>query len=109
MKISAALGAALLATSALSAVPARADAQSHPSPAHQHVLAAFSTRRLMILPTHYLRMGDSLGWANQISDQTAYLASLDDELAFAFSDRGVKKAWVFPTAIDAMVKRIEAG
>jgi hypothetical protein len=62
----------------------------------------------MILPTHYLRMGDSLNWAGQITDQTAYLSALDDEIAFAFSDRGVKKVWVFPAAIDAMVKRNEA-
>jgi hypothetical protein len=107
VKISAAFGAALFATSALAALPARADAQDRPKPAHQHVLAAFSTRRLMILPTHYLRMGDSLGWADQITDQTAFLSSLDDEMAFAFSDRGVKKMWVFPAAIDAIAKRNE--
>ena len=57
MKISAAIGAALFASSAFAALPARARAQDKPKPAHQHVLAAFSTRRLMILPTHYLRMG----------------------------------------------------
>ena len=61
----------------------------------------------MILPTHYLRMGDSLNWAGQITNQTAYLAALDDEIAFAFADRGVKKVWVFPAAIDAMAKRNE--
>jgi hypothetical protein len=107
VKISAALGAALFATSALAAFPASAQSHDKPKPAHQHVLAAFSTRRLMILPTHYLRMGDSLNWAGQITDQTAYLSSLDDEIAFALSDRGVKKVWIFPTAIDAMVKRNE--
>ncbi len=107
MKISAVFGAALLATSALTALPARADAQNKSKQPHQHVLAAFSTRRLMILPVHYLRMGDSLNWAGEISDQQAYLSALDDEIAFAFSDRGVKKVWVFPAAIDAMVKRNE--
>lgn len=107
MKISAVFGTALLATSALSALPARADAQGKSKQPHQHVLAAFSTRRLMILPVHYLRMGDSLNWAGEISDQQAYLSALDDEIAFAFSDRGVKKVWVFPAAIDAMVKRNE--
>src|ERR1700712_323672 len=108
VKISAAIGAALFATSALAAHPARADAQERSKTSHQHVLAAFSTRRLMILPTHYLRMGDSLGWAGQITDQTAYLSSLDDEVTFAFSDRGVKKMWVFPTAIEEIAKRNEA-
>jgi hypothetical protein len=100
VKISAAIGAALFATSALTATPATAAAQSH-----AHVLAAFATRRMLILPTHYLRMGDSLGWASEISDRDAYLSSLDDEITFAFSDRGVKKVWVFTPAIDAMVKR----
>lgn len=107
VKISAVFGAALFATSALTALPARADAQDKSKQPHQHVLAAFSTRRLMILPVHYLRMGDSLNWAGEISDQQAYLSALDDEIAFAFSDRGVKKVWVFPAAIDAMVKRNE--
>src|SRR6476661_5558327 len=110
VKIPALLGAALLASSTLTALPARADAQDaakSPKPAHQHVLAAFSTRRLMILPTHYLRMGDSLNWADQISDQSAYLSGLDDEISFALSDRGVKKVWVFPAAIEAMAKRNE--
>mgnify|MGYP001546717633 CR=1 FL=1 len=100
VKISAVLGAALLASTALSVTPASAAAQSH-----AHVLAAFATRRMLILPTHYLRMGDSLGWANEITDRDAYLSSLDDEITFAFSDRGVKKVWVFTPAIDAMVKR----
>lgn len=100
MKISTAVGAALLASSALAALPARADAQ-----AHAHVLAAFATRRLIVLPTHYLKMNDSLGWASQISDRDSYLSNFDDELAFAFADRGVKKTWVFAPAIDAMTKR----
>ena len=108
MKISAAIGAALFAMFAHAAHPAIAKAQERSTVPHQHVLAAFSTRRLMVLPTHYLRMGDSLGWADQITDQTAYLSSLDDEMAFAFSDRGVKKVWVFPAAIDAIAKRNEA-
>lgn len=103
VKISAALGAALLATSALAAIPARADAQSH-----AHVLAAFASRRMLVLPTHYLRMNDSLGWAGEITDRDAYLSSLDDEITFAFSDRGVKKVWVFSPAIDAMAKRNSA-
>jgi len=105
VKLSAIVGAALFATSALAALPARADAQNKSK--STNVLAAFATRRLMILPTHYLRMGDSLNWAGQISDQSAYLSSFDDELAFALSDRGVKKVWVFPDAIDRMAKRNE--
>lgn len=100
VKISTAFAAAFFASSALAGSPARAEAQSH-----QHVLAAFATRRLIILPTHYLRMDDSLGWADQISDRDAYLSTLDDEIEFAFSDRGVKKVWVFPAALDAMAKR----
>ena len=104
MKIPAKLAASLVAASAAASmlVPAAARAQAH---ARQHVLAAFATRRLIILPTHYLRMNDSLGWASQISDRSAYLSSLDAEIEFAFSDRGVKKVWVFPEALDAMAKR----
>ena len=60
MKTSAIFGAALFATSALAVIPARANAQDKSKHPHQHVLAAFSTRRVMILPPHYLSMGDSL-------------------------------------------------
>ena len=102
VKIPAILATLAVAASTLATTPARAQA---PAAAHQHVLAAFATRRLIILPTHYLRMDDSLGWANQISDHDAYLSSLDSEIEFAFSDRGVKKVWVFPEALDAMAKR----
>jgi len=110
VKIPAVLAAFVMGASTLATVPARAQAPAHQAPAHQapahqHVLAAFATRRLIILPTHYLKMDDSLGWANQISDRDAYLSSLDAEIEFAFSDRGVKKVWVFPEAVDAMVKR----
>lgn len=100
VKTSAILAAAFLAASTLAPSPVRAQA-----PAHQHVLAAFATRRLIILPTHYLRMNDSLGWAGQITDRDAFLASLDAEIEFAFDDRGVKKVWVFPAALEAMAKR----
>jgi hypothetical protein len=100
VKLSAALGVAFLGATALAVLPVRAIAQSHP-----HVLAAFAARRLIVLPTHYLRLDDSLGWAGQITDRESYLANFDDELAFAFSDRGVKRVWVFSPAVDAMVRR----
>lgn len=103
VKIVAALAATMLAGPVLAPISARA--QGKAPPAHQHVLAAFATRRLIILPTHYLRMNDSLNWAGQISDRDAYLSSLDAEMEFAFSDRGVKKVWVFPAALEAMAKR----
>lgn len=103
VKIVAALAATMLAGPVLAPISARA--QGKAPPAHQHVLAAFATRRLIILPTHYLRMNDSLNWAGQISDREAYLSSLDAEMEFAFSDRGVKKVWVFPAALEAMAKR----
>ena len=104
VKISAALTATMLASSVLAPSRARAQGKS-PPPAHQHVLAAFATRRLIVLPTHYLRLNDSLNWAGQITDRDAYLSSLDAEIEFAFGDRGVKKVWVFPAALEAMAKR----
>ena len=71
MKISAAIGAALFATSALAALPARAHAQDKPKPRARARARGVLDAPLVILPTHYLRMGDSLNWADQITDQPA--------------------------------------
>ena len=107
VKISATIGAALFATFALAAHPARADAQDRSqdaAPARARgVLDAASHDPPHALPAHgrFARLGRSDHGSDCIS------SSLDDEMAFAFSDRGVKKVWVFPAAIDAIAKRNE--
>lgn len=75
------------------APPAGAVVQS-PTP-----LATLAGQRIIVLPLHYLRAIDTLGIAGQISNPRAFLRSIDDEIAFAMAERGLKSAWVFPDVL----------
>ncbi|MGH7632409.1 MAG: hypothetical protein ACRENC_01670 [Gemmatimonadaceae bacterium] len=91
---------ALLIAASGSVLPAASTAQET-----DHPLAAFATRHVVVLPVHFLGMGDSLGWAAQIPDTRAYLDEVDAEIHFALSNVGVKDVWVFPKALVAMSRR----
>lgn len=49
-----------------------------------------------MLPLHYLRATDSLGLSATISKPKEFLRALDDEIVFAFGERGLRTQWVFP-------------
>jgi hypothetical protein len=69
-------------------------------------LAPYATRRVLVIPTHYLRTDDSLGWAGQITDRRAFLDDVDGEIAFALKDRDrVGRMWVFPHQLAENAKR----
>ena len=91
---------ALLVAAGGEALPSASAAQET-----DHPLAAFATRHVVVLPVHFLGMGDSLGFAAQIPDTRAYLDEVDAEIHFALSNVGVKNVWVFPKALVAMSRR----
>ncbi|HKB52645.1 MAG TPA: hypothetical protein VKD22_01520, partial [Ramlibacter sp.] len=63
-------------------------------------------RRVIVVPTHYLRSGDSLGWAGGITDRRAFLDDVDGEIAFALRDRDrIGRMWVFPRQLAANARR----
>jgi len=69
-------------------------------------LAPYATRRVLVIPTHYLRTDDSLGWAAQITDRKAFLDDVDGEIAFALRDRDrIGRMWVFPHQLAASARR----
>src|SRR6185437_6516174 len=69
-------------------------------------LAPYATRRVLVIPTHYLRTDDSLGWAGQISDRRAFLDDVDGEIAFALKDRDrIGRMWVFPRQLAEAARR----
>lgn len=69
-------------------------------------LAPYATRRVLVIPTHYLRMDDSLGWAGQIADRRAFLDDVDGEIAFALKDRDrIGRMWVFPHQLAQVARR----
>ncbi len=98
-----ALTAATLALAACAAKQQRTEPNLAPLPSRP--LAVFSTRRVIVLPTHFLRPADSLGWAAQVARPKEYLRSLDDQIALALGDRGVKDSWVFPEALARSARR----
>ena len=59
---------------------------------------------LIVLPTRYLRAADSLGWVSQI-DEREFLASVDDELAFALGQRQAARRWTMPDELARTARR----
>lgn len=69
-------------------------------------LSPYATRRVLVIPTHYLRTDDSLGWAGQIGDRRAFLDDVDGEIAFALKDRDrIGRMWVFPHQLAEVARR----
>ncbi|HEU4564447.1 MAG TPA: hypothetical protein VFS05_07360 [Gemmatimonadaceae bacterium] len=75
------------------------------APLGAHPLAGLAGQQVVVLPVRYLRPADSLGWAAQVGDPRAYLAKVDDEIAFAARDRGAAPTWVWPEEITRLARR----
>jgi hypothetical protein len=68
-------------------------------------LAGMADQALILLPVRYLRGFDSLGWAAQVPDERAWLAGVDDEIAFALGERGVARRWTLPPDLARAARR----
>lgn len=80
--------------------PSTSAATTSPTP-----LASLAGQRIVVLPLHYLRATDTLGLSSTISKPKEFLRSLDDEIAFAFGERGLSKQWVFPADLARSQRR----
>ena len=80
--------------------PATPVASTSPTP-----LASLAGQRIVVLPVHYLRAVDTLGLSSAISRPREFLRSLDDEIAFAFGERGIRGQWVFPADLARSQRR----
>lgn len=94
--------AVLLAAAACASRPAPAPIQET-APQATRPLASLVGQRVIVLPTHYLRGADSLGWAAGLDAK--YLRTIDDEIAFTLAERGLRTAWVYPEALARSAKR----
>ena len=76
----------------------QAPAADEPAPYEAPVrpLAQLAAQRVVITPAYSLVPGDVLGWAAQILKARDYLKTLDDELATALGERGLKSQWIYP-------------
>lgn len=90
---------ALLAAGCRGATPV--PETSRPDPARP--LASYAGRRVVVLPVQSL--DDGAGWSASGGGNTALRARLDDELAFALTERGLGTRWILPPALAAMTRR----
>ena len=72
-----------------------------PSPG---ALASLASQPLIVLPVQSLRPGVP-AWSDKVGDHRAYLESVDDEIAFAVREAGVRAKWGFPPALARAARR----
>jgi hypothetical protein len=104
-----AAGCARSGSPATAATPEAAPpAASSPSTADQGpqpgALAPLASEPLVVLPVQSLRMTVP-GWSNEVGDPKAYLASLDDEIAFTVRERAIRGQWAFPPDLARSARR----
>ena len=77
---------------------ARGSSES-PAPAEQpdaRPLAMLASQRVIVTPVHSVLSSDAAGWAAQAPRTRDALRVLDDEIAIALGDRGLKSQWIYP-------------
>jgi hypothetical protein len=62
-------------------------------------LSMLAAERVAVVPAQALRRDDPMGWGAKLSQPREVLSSLDDEIAFALGERGLRDAWRFAAAI----------
>ncbi len=95
--------AAFLALAAACSRQPGSDSQIAPLP--NRPLAGLAGQQVIVLPTHYLRPGDSLGWAAAVERPRQLLSEVDDEIAFALGERGFRTQWIFPEQLVRSAQR----
>lgn len=74
-------------------------------PAPSHPLERLAAEQMLVLPVQYLTFADSLGWSQGAPSSRTYLNTLDDEIAFALTQRGLKGRWTMaPDLIRAVAR-----
>ena len=97
---------------AAGAAPAQSGAAATAGPAtgaaaetRARPLASLTDARVVVVPVQSLRAGDSLGFATAAGEPRAYLALLDDEIAFALDERKLRPAWATGAEAARMARR----
>ncbi|MES2359435.1 MAG: hypothetical protein V4529_13970 [Gemmatimonadota bacterium] len=101
MKLALTTLAAMLCASPLSAQAARGGTP----PPQQRPLERLASEQMLVLPVQYLTFADSLGWSQQAPPSRAYLHTVDDEIAFALTQRGLKRHWTMAPDLIRSVAR----
>ena len=97
---------AVLVTLVVAAACSRGtDPNAQVAPLPNRPLAGLAGQQVIVIPTHYLRPGDSLGWAEAVERPRQLLTDVDDEIAFALGERGFRTKWVFPEQLVRSAQR----
>ncbi|HEY5088148.1 MAG TPA: hypothetical protein VII66_12390 [Gemmatimonadaceae bacterium] len=87
----------------VSPLAAQAGRPSAPPPTHP--LERLASEQMLVLPVQYLTFADSLGWSQGAPSSRAYLNTLDNEIAFALTQRGLKGRWTMAPDLIKSVAR----
>jgi len=101
MKLAVSTLAALLCACPLAA---QATLEGTPPP-QQRPLERLAAEQMLVLPVQYLTFADSLGWSQQVPPSRTYLSTVDDEIAFALTQRGLKRHWTLAPDLIRSVNR----
>ena len=71
----------------------------------QHPLERLAAEQMLVLPVQYLTFADSLGWSRNAPPSRTYLNTVDDEIAFALTQRGLKGRWTMAPDLERSVAR----
>lgn len=74
-------------------------------PAPGRPLERLAAEHMLVLPVQYLTFSDSMGWSALAPSSRQYLATLDDEITFALSERGLRTQWKFAPDVARSVAR----
>lgn len=85
--------------------PLAAQAGRQIDPPRPHPLERLAGEQMLVLPVQYLTFADSLGWSRGVPSTRAYLSTLDDEIAFALTQRGLKGHWTMAPDLIKSVAR----
>jgi hypothetical protein len=97
---------ALIALStALCASPIVALSGQQVTPPVPRPLERLAAEQMLVLPVQYVVFADSLGWSQGAPPSRQYLNTVDDEIAFALTQRGLKGHWTMAPDLVRAVAR----
>jgi hypothetical protein len=98
------LAATLVAGPLTPSAPLAAQTASESRTPGAHPLERLAGEQILVLPVQYLTFADSLGWSQAAPLTRTYLKTVDDEIAFALAQRGLKGRW---TMAPDLIKSVE--
>ncbi len=79
----------------------RPSAQSAPEPP-EHAMANLAAQHVVVLPTYAAQVANGLSWTVAASELRR---TLDAAIVSAFTERGLRRAWIFPDQLQAAYRR----